>query len=30
MNKKFQDWACSFSGCDGGNLEAGVWLCGIE
>jgi len=29
--KNFQDWACSLSGCDGGNLEADIWwLCGIE
>ena len=25
----FKDWACSFSGCDGGNPE-GDWFCGIE
>jgi len=28
--QNFQDWACSLSGCDGGNLEADTWLCGIE
>lgn len=28
--RSFQDWACSLSGCDGGNLEAETWLCGIE
>ena len=26
----FEDWACSFSGCDGGNLSAPLWFCGIE
>jgi hypothetical protein len=26
----FQNWACSLSGCDGGNLDADTWLCGIE
>lgn len=26
----FKDWACSLSGCDGGNINAGTWLCGIE
>lgn len=26
----FQDWARSLSGCDGGNLAADTWLCGIE
>ncbi|ALO35863.1 hypothetical protein CMT41_14885 [Colwellia sp. MT41] len=30
MNKNLQEWACSFSGCDGGNLGADIWLCGIE
>lgn len=30
MNKNLRDWACSLSGCDGGNIEADVWLCGIE
>ncbi len=24
------DWAFSFSGCDGGNPGADIWLCGIE
>lgn len=27
---KFKEWACSLSGCDGGNFNADVWLCGIE
>ena len=26
----FKKWACSLSGCDGGNLMADTWLCGIE
>ncbi len=26
----FKEWACSLSGCDGGNLDADTWLCGIE
>lgn len=26
----FEKWACSLSGCDGGNLKAHTWLCGIE
>jgi len=31
MNKmKIKEWVCSFSGCDGGNLYADTWLCGIE
>ncbi len=28
--ENFKDWACSLSGCDGGNLKADTWLCGIE
>ncbi|MEA3222767.1 MAG: hypothetical protein U9P49_06340 [Thermodesulfobacteriota bacterium] len=24
------DWACSYSGCDGGNPKAEIWICGIE
>lgn len=28
--ENFKEWACSFSGCDGGDLESSVWLCGIE
>ncbi|MCR4347251.1 MAG: hypothetical protein NUV55_08650 [Sulfuricaulis sp.] len=28
--KNFQEWVCSLSGCDGGNIEADTWLCGIE
>jgi hypothetical protein len=30
MNKEIRDWACSLSGCDGGNIDADIWLCGIE
>ncbi|MEI6893484.1 MAG: hypothetical protein V5789_02390 [Colwellia sp.] len=30
MNDNFREWACSFSGCDGGNVDADIWLCGIE
>jgi hypothetical protein len=26
----FREWACSLSGCDGGNKSAETWLCGIE
>lgn len=29
-NNKFKEWACSLSGCDGGNPKAETWLCGIE
>jgi hypothetical protein len=28
--ENFKEWGCSFSGCDGGNLSADTWLCGIE
>ena len=30
MNKNIKNWACSLSGCDGGNISADIWLCGIE
>ena len=30
MTAKIKDWASSLSGCDGGNIEADTWLCGIE
>ena len=30
MNKNLKEWACSLSGCDGGNINADIWLCGIE
>lgn len=26
----FKEWACSLSGCDGGDINADTWLCGIE
>lgn len=28
--ENFREWACSLSGCDGGNKNAQTWLCGIE
>jgi hypothetical protein len=30
MKPNFKEWACSLSGCDGGNPEAEIWICGIE
>jgi len=30
MSNKLKQWACSFSGCDGGIPESDIWLCGIE
>lgn len=27
---EFEEWACWFSGCDGGNPNADTWICGIE
>jgi hypothetical protein len=30
MDKNLEKWACSFSGCDGGNPNSNIWLCGIE
>lgn len=30
MIENLKEWACSFSGCDGGNINADIWLCGIE
>lgn len=30
LKKEFVDWACSLSGCDGGNPEADIWVSGIE
>ncbi len=29
-NKNIEKWANSFSGCDGGDINSSVWLCGIE
>lgn len=30
ITDNFRDWACSFSGCNGGNENADTWICGIE
>jgi hypothetical protein len=30
MSNKLKEWASSFSGCDGGDVKADTWLCGIE
>jgi len=30
ISSKFRDWACSLSGCDGGDPNARIWLSGIE
>jgi len=30
MKGKIKEWASSLSGCDGGNIKADTWLCGIE
>lgn len=30
INSQFKEWACSLSGCDGGNPQSPIWLCGIE
>ncbi len=30
VSDDFRAWARSFSGCDGGNVKAGVWISGIE
>ncbi len=30
INHEFKKWACSLSGCDGGDPLAPIWLCGIE
>lgn len=30
QKQKFVEWACSLSGCDGGNPKADIWLSGIE
>ena len=29
-DKNIEKWANSFSGCDGGDINSDVWLCGIE
>lgn len=28
--QRFVDWVCSFSGCDGGEPNSDIWICGIE
>jgi hypothetical protein len=30
LNENFIKWACSLSGCNGGNLKAKIWVSGIE
>ena len=30
LDNNFYKWATSLSGCDGGNANADIWLCGIE
>ncbi len=30
LNEKFKQFACSHYGCDGGNLDSSVWVCGLE
>lgn len=30
VDPEFAEWARGFSGCDGGNIEGSIWLCGIE
>jgi hypothetical protein len=30
ISENFRNWACSLSGCDGGNPDADIWVCGIE
>src|SRR5512138_1214677 len=30
VNAKFSEWACGFSGCDGGDPRGKYWFCGIE
>ncbi len=30
INSEFEEWAKTYSGCDGGNLDGKIWLCGIE
>ena len=30
LKEKFKEWACSYSGCDGGDFKSKMWLCGIE
>ena len=28
--ENFKKWLCSFSGCNGGNPRANIWISGIE
>ena len=30
LNKRFESFALSQSGCDGGNLKSDIWVCGLE
>lgn len=30
QNENFRNWACSFSGCEGGYIKSPIWICGIE
>lgn len=30
VNNDFESWAAGFSGCDGGNIQGPIWVCGIE
>ncbi|HBD94970.1 MAG TPA: hypothetical protein DC057_12440, partial [Spirochaetia bacterium] len=30
VKQSFQEWAKSFAGCDGGNINGQYWFCGIE
>ncbi|EAT60144.1 hypothetical protein [Chlorobium ferrooxidans] len=30
ISDNFKKWACSFSGCEGGNRQAKIWISGIE
>jgi hypothetical protein len=30
LKTNFIQWACSLSGCDGGNPKADIWISGIE
>jgi hypothetical protein len=29
-NQDFENWVCSYSGCEGGNINGQLWFCGIE
>ncbi|KAA6230598.1 hypothetical protein FP507_10085 [Chlorobium phaeovibrioides] len=30
VTPEFTKWACSYAGCDCGDIESPIWLCGIE